>query len=139
MVPIEMAEQFRSRGVKVAALISRQHSEQTGSRHPSGKKLADFADFVLDTGAPPGDAMVNIAGLDTPVSPGSTVGGCMVINALKAEIADRLVRAGQPPRVLTGAAVVGDDRARELFESAYDEHARRLAKLYENLGQEPIE
>ena len=31
-------------------------------------------------------------------------------------------------------AIVGAERAVELFESAYDEHARRLAKLYENLG-----
>ena len=137
IVPIEMASLFRERGVKVAALISRQHSERTPSRHPSGKKLHDFADFVLDTGAPAGDAMVKIPGLDTPVSPGSTVGGCLVINALKAEIAERLTRAGHPPKVLTGAAIVGEERAKQLFESAYDEHARRLAKLYETLGQEP--
>ena len=45
-------------------------------------------------------------------------------------------RAGHPPKVLSGAAVVGADRAKALFESAYDEHARRLAKLYENLGRE---
>jgi hypothetical protein len=57
----------------------------------------------------------------------------MVINAIKAEVADRLTRAGHPPKVLSGAAVVGAERAKELFESAYDEHARRLAKLYENL------
>ena len=39
------------------------------------------------------------------------------------------------PKVLSGAAVVGAERAVELFESAYDEHARRLAKLYEKLGE----
>jgi uncharacterized phosphosugar-binding protein len=137
VVPIEMAELFQQRGVKVAALISRQHSEKTPSRHPNGKKLQDFADFLLDTGAPAGDAMVKIDGLDTRVSPGSTVGGCMVINALKAEIAERLTRAGHPPKVLSGAAVVGAERATQIFEDAYDEHARRLAKLYEHLGEEP--
>ena len=47
--------------------------------------------------------------------------------------ADRLTRAGQPPKVLSAAATVGEARAKELFESAYDEHARRLAKLYEGL------
>jgi uncharacterized phosphosugar-binding protein len=136
IVPIEMAELFQSRGVKVAVLISKRHSEQSKSNRSDGKKLHDFGDFLLDTGAPAGDAMVKVGGLDTPVSPGSTVGGCMVINALKAEIADRLTRAGQPPKVLSGAAVVGAERAKELFESAYDEHARRLAKLYENLGED---
>jgi uncharacterized phosphosugar-binding protein len=134
VVSIEMAEGFGRLGLKVAAIISREHSEKSASHRADGKKLQDFADFVLDTGAPAGDAMVAIAGLDTPVSPGSTVGGCMIVNALKAEIADRLTRAGQPPRVLSGAAIVGAERARELFESAYDEHARRLAKLYANLG-----
>ena len=58
----------------------------------------------------------------------------MLVNALKAEVADRLVKAGQPPTVLTAGAIVGSERATELFEAAYDEHARRLAKLYKNLG-----
>jgi uncharacterized phosphosugar-binding protein len=136
VVSIEIAEGFQQRGLKVAALISREHSENSPSNRSDGKKLQDFAAFLLDTGAPAGDAMVKIQNLDTPVSPGSTVGGCMVINALKAEIADRLTRAGQPPKVLSGAAVVGAERARALFESAYDEHARRLAKLYANLGSQ---
>jgi uncharacterized phosphosugar-binding protein len=74
---------------------------------------------------------VKVPGLDTPVSPGSTVGGCLLVNTIKAEVAARLTAAGQPPLVLSGAAVVGAERAKSLFEAAYDEHARRLAKLYE--------
>jgi uncharacterized phosphosugar-binding protein len=134
VVPIEIAELFQKRGVRVAAIISRRHSEASRSNDPRGKKLQDFADVVLDTGAPAGDAMVPIEGLDTPVSPGSTIGGCLLVNAIKAEVADRLTRAGHPPKVLSAAAVVGAERAKDLFESAYDEHARRLAKLYANLG-----
>lgn len=134
VVPVEMAEQFRQRGIKVVAIISREHSEASASRHPGGKKLQDFADLVLDTGAPVGDAMVKIDGLDTPVAPGSTIGGCLLINSIKAEVAARLVKAGQPPKVLTAGAVVGAERATELFEAAYDEHARRLARLYATLG-----
>jgi len=133
-VPIEMAQQFRQRGVKVVAIISRKHSEASRSRHPSGKELQDFADLTLDTGAPVGDAMVRIEGLDAPVSPGSTVGGCLLVNSLKAEVALRLTRAGQPPKVLAAGAVVGARKAAELFEAAYDEHARRLAKLYASIG-----
>jgi uncharacterized phosphosugar-binding protein len=135
LVPIEMAEGFRKVGMKVVVLISRRHSEASESRRGDGKRLQDFADVVLDTGAPPGDAMVKVEGLETPVSPGSTVGGCMVVNAIKAEVAERLTRAGRPPKVLSGAAVVGKERAVELFESAYDEHGRRLAKLYATLGK----
>jgi uncharacterized phosphosugar-binding protein len=79
--------------------------------------------------------MVHIEGLDTPVAPGSTVGGCLLINCLKAEIAQRLTDAGQPPKVLSAAAIVGPAKAAEIFEAAYDEHAHRLARLYATVGK----
>jgi uncharacterized phosphosugar-binding protein len=133
-VPVEMAEEFHRRRVKVVALISKAHAEASSSRHPKKKKLADVADLVLDTGAPVGDAMIKIDGLATPVAPGSTIGGCLLVNAIKAEVAARLTAAGHPPTVLTAPAIAGDKRAAELFEAAYDDHARRLAKYYARLG-----
>ncbi len=134
VVPIEMAELFQKKGIRVVALITRQHLEKSTSKRTDGKKLSDFADLVLDTGAPVGDAMVYVPGLPTPVAPGSTVGGAMLINCLKAEVARLLTDAGQPPKVLSAGAVVGAQKAVELFESAYDNHAHRMAQLYENVG-----
>jgi uncharacterized phosphosugar-binding protein len=136
VVPIEIAEGFRRRGIRVVAIVSRAHAEASESRDPRGLKLHDFADLVLDTGAPVGDAMVRVPGLDTPVAPGSTVGGCALVNMLKAEVAARLTAAGHPPRVLTAPALVGAARSAALFEGAYDEHARRLARLYATIGLE---
>ena len=133
-VPIEMAQLFQARGIRVVAMVSLAHCEASATKHAGGKKLTDVADLVLDTGAPVGDAMVAIDGLDTPVAPGSTVGGCMLVNAIKAEVAARLVAAGKPPKVLSAAATVGAERCRELFEAAYDEHAHRLARLYAEVG-----
>lgn len=135
VVPIEMAELFRQRGVKVVALITKEHSDQSTSKRADGRKLGDFADLVLDTGAPVGDAMVQVPGLDTPVAPGSTLGGAVLVNCLKAEVARLLTEAGQPPKVLSAGVVVGAERAVELFEAAYDEHAHRLARLYANVGK----
>src|SRR5688500_10340682 len=135
VVPIEMAELFQKKKVRVVALLTREHSAKSKSKRADGKKLGDFADLILDTGAPAGDAMVYVEGLDTPVSPGSTVGGAMLINCVKAETARLLTAGGQPPLVLSGAAVVGDKRAVELFENAYDDHAHRLARLYQNVKQ----
>lgn len=134
VVPIEMAENFQKKGIKVVALITTAHAAKSTSKRKDGKKLSDFADLILDTGAPVGDAMVKIPNLDTPVSPGSTVGGAILVNTIKAEVARLLTEAGQPPKVLSGAAVVGSERAGELFESAYDEHAHRLAALYTSVG-----
>lgn len=134
LVPVEMAEEFKKRNVKVVVLVTKEHSEKSKSKRGDGKKLTDFADLILDTGAPVGDSMVTIEGLDTPVSPGSTVGGAIIVNSIKAEVANLLTKNGQPPKVLTSANVVGAKRAEELFESAYDEHAHRLSKLYANVG-----
>ena len=90
---------------------------------------------MLDTGAPPGDAMVKVPEMETPVAPGSTIGGCLVANAIKAAVAERLMRAGSPPLVLTASCLVGPERAAELFEAAYDEHSHRLAKLLVSVGK----
>ena len=134
IVPVEMAEQFQKKGIKVVALITKDHLEKSTSKRRDGKKLIDFADIMLDTGAPVGDSMIYIPGLDTPVSPGSTIGGVMIVNAVKAEVARLLTAAGQPPKVLTAPVLVGPERSQSLFESAYDEHAHRMADVYRLAG-----
>ncbi len=134
VVPIEMAEEFQKRKVKVVALVSSLHLEGSTSKKADGKKLIDFADYVLDTGAPLGDAMIYLDGLDSPVAPGSTVGGVLLVNCLKAETAKILHENGKSPKILSSGKIVGDQRAVDLFESAYDEHAHLMAKLYENVG-----
>jgi len=135
IVPIEMAELFQQKGIKVVALVTKAHLEKSKSKRSDGKKLADFADLALDSGAPVGDSMITVDGLITPVSPGSTVGGVIIINSIKAEVARLLTEAGHPPKVLTASAIVGDEKAKQLFEGAYDEHAHRLAELYKNVGE----
>lgn len=135
IVPVEMAELFQKNNIKVVALVTKEHSAASASKRADGKKLTDFADLVLDTGAPAGDAMVHVPGLETPVSPGSTVGGVLLVNCIKAELARILTESGQPPKVLTASCLVGTERATNLFESAYDEHAHRLARLYANVGK----
>ncbi len=136
VVPIEMAEIFQKKGIKTVGIISKQHSEASTSKKQDGRKLQDFCEIVLDSGAPVGDAMIYVDGLETPVSPGSTVGSCMIINSIKAELANMLTQAGHPPKVLTAGAVIGAEKATEIFQAAYDEHAHRIAKMYQKVGIE---
>ena len=135
IVPIEMAEVFQQRKIKVVSIVTTEHLENSVSKRKDGKKLSDFSDLLLDTGAPVGDSMIKVPGLDTPVSPGSTVGGVMLVNSIKPELANLLTEAGKPPKVLTAAAIAGAEKAKELFESAYDEHAHRVAELYRLAGK----
>jgi uncharacterized phosphosugar-binding protein len=134
IVPIELAELFQQKGIKTVGIISKKHSEKSTSKRADGKKLQDFCNIVLDSGAPVGDAMITIENLETPVAPGSTVGSCMIINCIKAEVASLLTKAGRPPKVLTAGAVIGAERATEIFQSAYDEHAHRISRMYKKVG-----
>jgi uncharacterized phosphosugar-binding protein len=71
---------------------------------------------------------VSIDGLATPVGPGSSVAGVAVANELKVRTARLLVARGTMPPVLTSGSVVGKEESARLFDAAYDEHARRLAR-----------
>jgi uncharacterized phosphosugar-binding protein len=134
VVPIEMAEIFQKNGIKTVGIISKAHSEASISKKTDGKKLQDFCEIVLDSGAPIGDAMIKIDNLETPVSPGSTIGSCLIINSIKAELANLLTQAGHSPKVLTAGAVIGTEKATEIFQAAYDEHAHRISKMYKKVG-----
>jgi uncharacterized phosphosugar-binding protein len=128
-VPIEIAQGARRRGLPVVAVTSVKHSLAAAPAHSSGTRLLDHADVVIDLCTPPGDALVAIEGLETPVGPGSTIAAVGIANELKSRTAALLVERGAMPPVLTSGALVGLDRSRQLFEDAYAEHARRVARV----------
>src|SRR5437016_5669334 len=106
-VIVEMAEGAKRRGLAVIALLSRAHCEQAKPAHPSGKKLIDVADVVLDNGAPVGDSLLAIEGCRNKTGPFSTVGGAMVMNMLRCEVAARLAARGIEPVFLPSHQFVG--------------------------------
>jgi uncharacterized phosphosugar-binding protein len=128
-VPVEMALGAQRRGLDVVAVTSLAESEARPATHPSGKRLMDVANVVIDIGTPKGDALVQLKGLDHPVGPGSTLANAAVVNEIKVRTAELLVAAGKMLPVLTAASLVGEEQSRALFETAYAEHGRRLARV----------
>lgn len=128
-VPVEMALGAKERGLEVVAVTSLAESHSRPATHPSGKRLFEVADVVIDVGTPAGDALVSLDGLAHPVGPGSTLASAAVVNEIKVRTAEILVEAGRMPPVLTAASLVGEEESSRLFESAYAEHARRLSTL----------
>jgi uncharacterized phosphosugar-binding protein len=127
-VPVEMARGARRRGLRVIAVTSVAQSMSAEPGLEVGSRLLDEADLVIDLCTPPGDAMVHVEGLDTPVGPGSTVTNVAIVNSIKVRVAQLLTERGAMTPVITRASEVGAERSRELFEGAYDEHARRIAR-----------
>ncbi len=127
-VPVEMARSARTRGLRVIAVTSVEQSMSSEPDPVVGTRLLDEADLVIDLCTPHADALVSIAGLDTPVGPGSTITAVAIVNSIKVRTAQLLVERGAMPPVITRASVVGAERSRSLFEAAYEEHARRFAR-----------
>jgi hypothetical protein len=57
-----------------------------------------------------------------------------IINCIKVRTARLLGERGALPSVITRASVVGADRSRKLFDDAYREHARRIARAIDQRG-----
>ena len=127
-VPIEVAVGARRRGLPVIAVTSVAQSKAVEPTHSSGTRLLDHADVVLDLCTPPGDAMIELDGLSTPVGPGSTLAAVTLVNELKVQTAALLVERKAMPPVLTHRTLVGEEESARLFDAAYDEYARRLAR-----------
>jgi uncharacterized phosphosugar-binding protein len=133
-VIIEMAEGARRRGLPVIGVVSRLHCEQARPAHPSGKKLLDVADVVLDNGAPVGDSLLPLEGSTQKTGPFSTLGGALVMNMLRCEVAQRLVDRGIEPVFLPSHQFVGSRSVEEQLEFFYAQYARRVAPLYGRQG-----
>jgi uncharacterized phosphosugar-binding protein len=133
-VPVEFARGARARGLKVVAVTSVQQSMSAAIDPVVGSRLLDEADLVIDLCTPHADAMVDVPGLDTPVGPGSTVAAVAIVNSIKVRTAQLLTERGAMPPVLTRGSVVGAERSRDLFDAAYREHGRRLARAIGQRG-----
>jgi uncharacterized phosphosugar-binding protein len=133
-VPIEMAQGAQGRGLPVIAVTSVEHSLAATPSHSSGTRLLDHADVVVDLCTPPGDALVALDGLETPVGPGSTIASVAIANEIKSQAAALLVARGAMPPVLTSPLLVGPERSNQLFDEAYAEHAKRLTAVLSGEG-----
>jgi uncharacterized phosphosugar-binding protein len=134
-VIVEMAEAARRRGLAVIGVVSAAHCEQALPAHPSGKKLLDVADVILDNGAPVGDCIFAIDGLANKTGPFSTLGGALVMNMLRCEVAQRLADRGIEPVFLPSHQFVGSRTVEEQLEYFYAQYARRVGPLYARQGQ----
>jgi uncharacterized phosphosugar-binding protein len=120
--PVEIALACRELGIKVIGFTSLAYTAKVTSAHPSGKKLADVADVVVDNGAPYGDAAVSIPGYDFPLMPLSgvsmTVGGWLIWGRALEKMAAR----GTPASVFMSVN-------RPDGQAVYDKNKERYQKL----------
>jgi len=123
---VEFATLVKDRGHALIAITSAEHSAGMASRHPSGRKLGDLADVVLDNGAPFGDAALPLPG-GGAVGAVSSITAALLAQQITVEVVARLIDAGETPPVYLSANIpAGDEHNREL-EARYAGRIRRGA------------
>ena len=123
---VEMADIVKRKGHPLIGVTSVQHSTQVPSRHPSGTKLVDHADVVLDNGAPYGDAVLDLPG-DGKACAVSSITAALLAQMLVAEVIRRLIAAGEKPPVYLSANIPGGDEHNDELEGRYVGRIRRTA------------
>ncbi|GIJ43289.1 UPF0309 protein [Virgisporangium aliadipatigenens] len=123
---VEMAHIVKQNGHALIAVTSEVHSAGVASRHPSGKKLAELADVVLDNGAPYGDASLPLPG-GGAVGALSSVTGALLAQQVVTEVVARLIAAGETPPVYLSDNVPGGREHNAELEARYAGRIRRTA------------
>ncbi|UUU20296.1 SIS domain-containing protein [Streptomyces sp. DSM 40750] len=125
-VIVEMALHAKERGHRLLAITSLAHTGSVPATHPSGKKLVDLADVVLDNAAPRGDALLELPG-GGAVCALSTLTGVMLVQMTVAEAAAQLLASGDRPPVYVSANVPGGFEGNLELEKRYAGRIRRTA------------
>lgn len=105
-LPVEMAIRARERGVFVIGVLSFAYARQA-PLSDLGLRLDETADLALDNGGVPGDALLEVDGLDWRVAPSSTIVNALIWNCLVAETAQRLQASGITPPIYASFNVEG--------------------------------
>jgi uncharacterized phosphosugar-binding protein len=146
--PIDVALYAKNKGLTVVALTCLAMSKVTPSQHPNGKRLFEVADYVLDNGGVPGDAIVEVPSLraanadpaagslkagapaeaSAKAGPTSTLIGCSVLNWLSLSTIEWLVAHGNQPPLLRSQNLPGAiEYNRELGRRYAGRLSRQLA------------
>lgn len=125
--PLEVALHARKKGCVVVGLCSVTMSTTAATVHPGGRNLHAIADYVLDNGGVPGDAIMPVTE-SVSTGPTSTFIGCSLLNWLMVSTLEWLKDHGHDLPVLRSQNVPGSiERNRAVGEKYKHRLSKQLA------------
>ena len=121
---VELARLVKERGHRLIAVTSLDHTTRITSRHPSGLRLFEVADVVIDNRGVFGDAELPLP----PDADGnergavlatSTVTSTLIAQMLVTEVCGLLLEAGQEVPILISANIPSGDAHNERLRERY--------------------
>ena len=123
---VGMALAAKARGHKVIAVTSLEHTNGVKPKHPSGKRLSEVADIVIDNLAPYGDSTMELEG-GIGVGAVSSITAAFIAQRITIGVAEAIRRRGKTPPVYLSANIPGGDEHNRALEDLYGERIRREA------------
>lgn len=117
-VPVEVAKRAQEMGINVITLQSLEYRLQP-SRHPSGKRLEDFAKVVLNTHVPVGDGVIKIK--ETQCGPVSTIAGATLLNEVSVRVIELISEKNNKIPVFGSNNVETREDTNEYFMNQYED------------------
>lgn len=116
----------KERGHSVIAVTSVEHTMRVEPKHPSGKRLADVADVVIDNLAPYGDTTLEVTG---GIGAGaiSSITAAFIAQLLTLGVARTIADRGETPPMYISANIPGGDEHNSVLEDRYRGRMRRGA------------
>lgn len=114
----------KDRGYHVIAVTSLQHTVEVRPKHPSGLRLSEVADVVIDNLAPYGDATLALPG-GVAVGSVSSITSAFIAQLLTIGVAERMRADGHEPPLYLSANIPGGDEHNHALEKKYEGRIRR--------------
>lgn len=122
ILPVEMALKAREMGVRTIALTSVAYSSSLKSEHPSGKRLFEVCDHVLDNCGITGDALVDVEPIGKKICPSSGIAASYIMWALQAMVVEKLISLGKEPSIYVSNHI---ENASRLNNSSWARYERQ--------------
>ena len=116
----------KEHGHQVIAVTSLEHTARVEPKHPSGRRLSEIADVVIDNLAPYGDSTLQVT---ETISAGaiSSITAAFIAQLLTLGVARTMAEAGEVPPMYISANIPGGDEHNAALEDRYLDRLRRGA------------
>lgn len=146
---VGMALKAKQHGHPVIAVTSLAHTAAVTPKHPSGRRLSEIADVVLDNRAPYGDTTIDVDiahrdGHDGTAGPRSVRIGAVssltaafIAQLLTLGVTERIAATGATPPVYISANIPEGDEHNSALEASYGNRIKRGLPPADSTGGPP--
>ena len=127
---IDCALEAKKRGAIVIGVSSQDWNKNIPKdfpiRHRSGKHLSDIADIYLENNVPFGDTVIQIPGLEQPITGISSTIDFYIAHRLEIECVKECVRRNIVPPIWSSANIPGGDERNKTLRAKYNPRVNSL-------------